>query len=43
MSVKVSRVSKVRVGFGLGLLGLVIVFNYENVCTTTRLQLRLLL
>jgi len=44
--VRVSRVSKVRLGFELELgsgLGLVIVFNYENVCTTPRLQVHLLL
>jgi len=42
--VRVSRVSKVRLGFELELgsgLGLVIVFNYENVCTTPRLQVHL--
>jgi len=45
VSVGVS-IGLVRLVFGLGLrlgLGLVIVFNYENVCTTPRLQVDLLL
>jgi len=42
----VGLVGLVRLRFGLGLglrSGLVIVFNYENVCTTPRLQVHLLL